>query len=118
MRRFVTRGLLLLLLGGCAATTAGSGDGDRLQRWIGHPLTDLVGSWGAAAEETQENGQRVLIWPTSRFGRRTLPANLDPLASAGVAGSSEEYRCRAVVTVDSGETIVATEWRGEECYER
>lgn len=108
--------LVLLLLGGCASAPVVTGSARNLERWVGHPLVDLVNTWGAAPAEAEEDGRRVFFWPATRHGQRTLPANLDPVYPATVAGSLEDYRCRAAVTVDETETIVAAEWRGEECF--
>lgn len=108
--------LLLVVVCGCAAAPAGSARSEGLERWVGRPLDDLVNTWGAPPLQAEAEGLRVFSWPATRFGQRSLPANLAPVYPATVAGTLEDYRCRAAVTVDDSDRIVAAEWRGDECF--
>lgn len=108
--------LVLLFLGSCATAPVVDVRNEGLERWVGHPLSDLVATWGAPATEAHEEGNHVFFWPATRYGQRTLPANLAPGNTDTVFGTLEDYRCRAAVVVDAEETIVAATWRGEECF--
>lgn len=110
--------LPVLLLAGCTALPVPPAPEAELARWVGRPLADLVATWGAAEQEAVENGERVLFWPATRYGRHYFPANLDPVYPATSAGTVADYRCRAAVVVDADATIRVAEWRGVECYDR
>ena len=115
MRRGMA-GLVLFLVGGCAAGPPVTGPEEAISHWRGRPVAEAISAWGEPAEIWEQESGTTYIWVASHYPGRYFPANLPPRDHyLPYAGTIDDLRCRGVLLADQDGIVRAADWQGYEC---
>lgn len=100
---------LFVLLAGCAST--GRNYDKTLSSWFGHPITDLIASWGAPTSTTTlPDGSNVY-----EFVRQESSRNITSDGAGGML-LNNALECRTTFITDAKGIIQRYVYKGNVCY--
>lgn len=117
--------LLIFILTGCATEAKYSA---KLDTWIGHNIQELINSWGYPDNTLQApNGNTVYVYGYNATSY--IPPTYNTTSNYNVIGNSVygnsttssyggyniQHSCTTFIEIDSSNTIVRWQWKGNAC---